>query len=290
MFILISFFLSLSVYASPTLSIFACEPEWASLSQTLGGDRVAVVSATAANQDPHYVRPRPQLITAVRNADLIVCSGGGLEAGWLPPVIAKAGSRVQLGSPNFILAATYLTLLDVPVIINRSFGDIHAAGNPHTHLDPYAILTIAKVITDRLQALDPQHQAAYQARYTQFITQWTAAIARWERQPVITGPVIVHHVSFRYFLAWLNIPVVGTLEPQPGIPPNTRHLSRLLDTVAQHNPVAILRAPYDPPRAGDWLAKKTGVPVITLPYTVGGDAYSTDLITLYDRMLDMLAD
>jgi len=53
----IALLLILSVFSFKVfaLNVFACEPEWASLAQELGGDKVSVVSATTARQDPHHI-------------------------------------------------------------------------------------------------------------------------------------------------------------------------------------------------------------------------------------------
>ena len=38
----------------------------------------------------------------------------------------------------------------------------------------------------------------------------------------------------------------------------------------------------------DWLAERTGVPAITLPFTVGGDDKAKDLFGLFDSTIDKL--
>ncbi|WP_419621998.1 hypothetical protein, partial [Thiolapillus sp.] len=42
------------------LKVFACEPEWASLAEELGGDKLHVSTVTTALQDPHQVCLRPR--------------------------------------------------------------------------------------------------------------------------------------------------------------------------------------------------------------------------------------
>jgi zinc/manganese transport system substrate-binding protein len=45
-----------SVAADPVhaeFKVFACEPECAALASEIGGDKVSVVTATTAKQDPH---------------------------------------------------------------------------------------------------------------------------------------------------------------------------------------------------------------------------------------------
>src|SRR5262249_29210064 len=132
------------------LNVFTCEPEWASLAQELGGDKVSVFSATTAQQDPHRVEARPSLIARFRNADVLICAGSELEIGWLPLLFTQSGNdRIQPGSRGYIEASQYVTRLEVPKVIDRALGDIHPQGNPHVHLDPRNIAKIAEVVTAR---------------------------------------------------------------------------------------------------------------------------------------------
>ena len=83
------------------LSVLACEPEWAALVTEIGGEQVKVFSATTAMQDPHQIQARPSLIAKARRADMIACSGAGLEAGWLPVLLKKsANPKIQTGNPG----------------------------------------------------------------------------------------------------------------------------------------------------------------------------------------------
>ncbi len=70
-------------------------------------------SATTALQDPHKVQARPSLIAQMRKADLVICTGAGLEAGWLPLLLRRANNpRVQPGQAGYLEAATAVALLD----------------------------------------------------------------------------------------------------------------------------------------------------------------------------------
>src|ERR671936_3171342 len=137
--------------AAAAVNVFACEPEWAALAQELGGDKVSVYSATTAQQDPHRMEAKPSLISRIRNADLLICSGSELEIGWLPLLFTQGGNNaIQPGSPGYIEASQYVVRLEVPRVIDRALGDIHPAGNPHIHLDPRNIAKVGAVITERL--------------------------------------------------------------------------------------------------------------------------------------------
>lgn len=273
------------------VSVFACEPEWASLAQEIGGDRVDVFAATHARQDPHHIRARPSLIARMRNADLLICSGAGLEVGWLPVLLQKAANpNVQPGSTGHLMAADYVPLLGIPEVIDRRHGDIHPEGNPHVHLNPNNITLVAKELTKRLQTVDAKQGNYYHSQHQAFAKKWQQAITRWkEAASSLAGkPVVVHHKSFTYLLDWLGMKEGGMLEPKPGIPPTTAHLETLLQSLRQSPAAMILRSAYDPEEGSLWLAEKTGIPAIKLPYTVGGSPETTDLFTLFDHSVALM--
>ncbi|KKK59777.1 hypothetical protein LCGC14_3030960, partial [marine sediment metagenome] len=154
------FLVSSSAWAQ--VSVFACEPEWASLTKELGGDNVSVFSATNGLQDPHYIQARPSLIAKARKTDLLVCTGAELEQGWLPLLQRKAGnSAIQIGAEGYFMATDYVRLAEQPITLDRSQGHIHAAGNPHIQTSPVMILTVAKALSDRLKQRDPDNAESY---------------------------------------------------------------------------------------------------------------------------------
>jgi zinc/manganese transport system substrate-binding protein len=172
--------LLLALPSHAALRVLACEPEWGALAQELGGNLVDVSVATSALQDPHQVQARPSLIARARNADLLVCTGAELEIGWLPVLQQQsANARVQAGQPGYFAAADFVSKLDVPGRLDRSQGDVHAAGNPHIQTDPRNIALVAAALAARLQQIDPAHAGEYARRHADFAQRWQQAIARW---------------------------------------------------------------------------------------------------------------
>jgi zinc/manganese transport system substrate-binding protein len=78
------------------------------------------------------------------------------------------------------------------------------------------------------------------------------------------------------------------LEPKPGVPPTSAHLASLIELAKSQEVYAIVRAAYQDPKPADWLAERTGVPAVTLPFSVGGDAEAKDLFGLFDSSIDKL--
>jgi zinc/manganese transport system substrate-binding protein len=277
--------------ACANLNVFATVPEWGALAKEIGGDKVRVYTATNAFQDPHRIEAKPSLLAQARQANLIVAAGADLEIGWLPLVIRDSGNAaIQAGKPGYFEAAAFVNRLDVPTVLDRANGDVHAAGNPHTHLDPRNMLKVGEALTVRLAELDTANAAAYQAGFKTFAGKWQAALARWEKEaaPLKGVPVLVHHQSFVYLSHWLGLKEVGSLEPKPGIEPTSGQLSALLERQKAAPAKMVLRAAYQQEGPSQWIAGKTGMPAVMLPYTVGGTPEAKDLFGLFDDTVQRL--
>lgn len=272
-------------------NIFACAPEWGALAEEIGGNKVDVYTASNANQDIHHMRAKPSLLAAMRKADLVICSGASLEVGWLPILLNKAGSnQVQEGSIGSIMASDYVPLLDVMQNVDRSMGHVHPEGNPHIHLDPNNILLVSKVIAERLAEIDAPNSNYYQKNQTVFESGWKQAISQWsnEGRRLKGQEVVVYHKSWTYLLNWLGMKAVASLEPKPGIPPNASHLEKVLKDIQGKNIKGILIAPFENEKGAKWLSEKAGIPIIKLPFTVGGNDQAKDLKSLFDDTIKHL--
>ena len=283
-----------TIAATPAFAAFnvlACEPEWAALAKEIGGDKINVSSATTALQDPHRIEARPSLIARARNADLMVCTGAELEIGWAPLLQSQGGnSRIQTGQPGHFEAAAQVRLIEIPTRVDRSMGDLHPQGNPHLHLDPANVARVAQALGERMAQLDAGNAAYYRERTKGFLDRWQQASARWVKEgaPLKGMPVVVYHKDMSYLIKWLGMREVGSLEPRPGVPPSTTHLTELLAQLQKNPAKAVIRAAYNDPRAADFLAGRAHIPVVVLPYTVGGDDQARDLFGLYDDTIARL--
>lgn len=273
------------------LNVFACEPEWAALTQQLAGEQARIYTATNALQDPHRVEARPSLIAQARRANLVVCTGAELEMAWLPVVLRESGNTaVAAGSLGNFEAAQFVKMLEIPSRLNRADGDVHAGGNPHIQTDARNFLPIAEALSKRLIQLDANNTAQYQQRLASFNQQWRAAITRWEKQaaPLKGLPVMVQHRGFPYLNNWLGLQQVAELEPKPGMEPSVSHLGAVLAELQTHPAKIVIRAAYQDARPSEWIAQRAKISAVMLPYTVGGTPQATDLFTLFDDTIARL--
>jgi zinc/manganese transport system substrate-binding protein len=277
--------------ASADIRVFACEPEWAALVREIGGDKVEAFSATHTRQDPHHIRARPSLIASIRRSELLFCSGGGLEAGWLPVLLRQGASKnLQPGQQGYLMAAEHVDILGKPAVLDRSLGDLHPEGNPHVHLDPRNMAPLAQELARRLAAVDQSNAAIYLRRADDFERSWSQSLARWDETAAkLKGmPVIAHHTTWAYLSDWLGLKEVAMLEPRPGIPATPSHLAHLLQLSRAQPIQAIVRTPFDPPEPSNWLSAKTGIPVLTLPYSVEKSAGAGALWALFEETISLL--
>ena len=269
------------------LNVFACEPEWAALTRELAGDNAKVFAATHAGQDPHYVQARPSLIAKLRVADLAVCTGAGLEEGWMPMLQRRARNpKVLSGKPGYFEATQQVSLLEKPAEMDRAEGDVHGDGNPHIQLDPRRLLKVAGALSARLQAIDAANKMVYQERLNKFTETWQQSIEQWQQQAAsLKGKrVIVHHREWIYLLDWLGMERIGSLEPKPGIPPSLDHLAKLKQQVAD----MIILSPLNDTKPSKWLNEQTDTPIVVLPHTVNAVPNTDKYIDLFNEIIKRL--
>lgn len=285
--------ITLLASSAQALNVFACEPEWASLTQALHPS-ARVFSATTHLQDPHHIEARPSLIARMRQADLAVCTGAGLESGWLPMLQERSGNAaVQSGAPGmFFAAATVKLTQQYQGSVTPFSGDVHPEGNPHIQLDPHRLLAVAQALRDRLIQVDPGSADAIRARHAAFHRELTTRIADWEKQTSrLKGKAIAtQHSSFGYLWEWLQMRVEIDLEPKPGMPPTPAHLNRVRDALRASPVAAIVIAQHHDQRPAQWLKSQfpeRGLPLIIIPGTTP-DEGSRGLLTWLDLVIGSL--
>ena len=165
-----AFLLALSLLGEPAppLKIVTSLTTYGAIAREIVGDRGTVTSIARGDEDPHFVQPKPSFVAILREADLFVTTGLDLEL-WVPALLDRAGNRkVSEGGPGYVTAYTGIHLLEVPVSLSRTEGDIHVDGNPHIHTDPVNGIIIARNILTGLQRVSPENADYFAAREQDF--------------------------------------------------------------------------------------------------------------------------
>ena len=238
----------------------------------IGQDKVKVTVLGSSKYDPHFIVPKPSLLAKLRRADLLVINGGGLELGWLPPLIRNANNaKIQNGAKGFLDISHFIPMIDVPASVSRAFGDVHAQGNPHYSTDPHLVLTIAKAVEEKLVELDFDNVAYYEQNLADFTKEWNSFLVQYDaKMAQCSGKKVVqYHELFNYFLNEYHLKSYGNIEPLPGISPSSKHTIKLIYMMKKQNIKTILQDVYHEKKTAKFIAAKTGAKVVLIPHDMG---------------------
>ncbi len=287
--LLLVLILPLSLYAQ--LRVAVSYPYIGALVNEIGADHVEVTTLAKGNWDPHFIVPRPSLISKLRRVDALIMNGAQLEIGWLPPLIKRASNRaVTPNSPSFLNLSHQVELIQKPTSVDRSLGDVHPDGNPHFHLDPNNILILAQSITDFLTRLDTENKESYLLNFEKFEKKWKTHLKRWEdmMHDKKGVQVIQFHDNLAYFNQAYGLKTIGTIEPLPGIPPSSRHTLELIHVIKEKAPYCILHDVYHPTKTAEFISAKTGIKLIIMPHDISALSSITSLVELFDYLTKAL--
>jgi zinc/manganese transport system substrate-binding protein len=293
--LLISF--SSLLFSSPAearkLKVVTTLADFASLAQTVGGERVEAEAIAKGYQDPHFVEPKPSFILKLHDADVLIVAGLELEIGYLPPLLDQArNEKIRPNGAGYLDASIGCDILDRPTgQVTRAMGDVHPYGNPHYWLDPNNGRVIARAIAAKLAALDPSGASDYAKNLADFEAKLKAAEVRWTARlaPFKNTKIVTYHSSWPNFAKSFSLDVVGFLEPKPGIPPSPQHKLEIINLMREQKVPLILMEVYFDRKDPDFVASKTGATVVVIPPSVGGEPAAKDYLSLFDVDVEKIA-
>ena len=275
------------------LKVVATPPEYAAIATVVGGDQVKVTALAKATEDPHFVDAKPSHIVTLNKADVLVEGGADLEVGWLPPLIEGArNAKVNAGGHGRVRASEGIRLIDVPAALDRSLGDLHAAGNPHFMMDPENVRIVAGHIADVFCRLDAAGCPSYKANRETFDQKLQAKIAEWTKAlaPYKGTPIVTYHPTWKYFAARFGLVSEIYLEPKPGIPPSPPHLAEVMQKMKEQKIGLLLVEPFQSRKTAEAVAERTGATVVDVCQFPGGLAGTdADYIALLDADVKAIA-
>lgn len=275
--------------AQATVSIVATTSAMGMLSSTVGGDAVSVRVLAPPDRDAHYLSARPSHMAALRGADLVVAVGAELEIGWLPAALQGAANpSLNPGQPGYFEAAAHVELIGVGGPADRALGDVHPSGNPHVNMDPIRMAQAGRALAERLARLDPANADRFRANAESFVRQVESRMPAWEARVQGAPGVVFYHEDADYLAFRLNVPILGFVEPLPGIPPTARHLRDLVRDLEGRQGV-VIRAIHHEERGARFVADQLGWPLYALPLDPPLGANADDYLNLIDQWVSAMA-
>ena len=234
--------------ARAAIKVVTTTQDLASIVKEVGGDKVTVESLAKGYQDPHFVEAKPSFLLQLKKAELLAVVGMELEIGWLPPLIEQSrNTKVRPGTDGYLDLSAGVEIFDRPTAnVDRSMGDIHAAGNPHYWLEPGNAIRIAIQFRDRLAKLRPAEAPYFTGRLNDFKKRANEANQRWTKAlaPYRGAKIVTYHRSWTNFVRRYGLDVIDFVEPKPGVPPSPSHLFELVQAMKAQKVKVILVEPY----------------------------------------------
>jgi ABC-type Zn uptake system ZnuABC Zn-binding protein ZnuA len=278
-------------YAEDRIQVVTTTTDLRSLTEAVGGERVAAVSLVPANMDAEDYQPKPQDVLRLKNARLLVRVGLDYDL-WVDRPLAQVGrTEIRRGGPAYVDASFGIAVLELRgMSVGPSDGHAHGSGNPHYWLDPKNAEIITGTLLEALARIDPANAAAYETNRQVFLARLNAKLAEWETKlaPLQGMPIVAYHNSWPYFGRRFRLDFVGFIETKPGVPPSPSHLAGIVKTMRERNVRIVVREPQEPERDVAFVASKTGALVVKLASSVGALPRTDDYIALFDANVEAL--
>lgn len=275
--------------AAAEVRVVATTSSMALLVREVGGRDVSITTLAPPDRDPHYLLARPSMMVALRRADLLVAVGADLEIGWLPAALQGANNpRILPGQPGFFEGAAHVDLIEREGAADRSRGDVHPGGNPHYYMDPERMAAVARGLATRLGAIDSDRRAAYEQRAQAFAAAVAARVPAWRARTAGAPGIVFHHKDGNYLANLLRVPILGFIEPLPGIPPTAAHLRDLVRQLNGKKGVILFNS-FHPRDGADFLSRNLGWPARQLQLEAPLDATGATYLDHIDTWVTAIA-
>ncbi len=142
----------------------------------------------------------------------------------------------------------------------------------------------------KLAEMRPEDSAYFEQRFQSFSQRLTAAEKVWteEMKPFQGRKVVSYHKSWPNFARFVQLNVVGYVEPRPGIPPSPSHTIELIQMMRRDHVKLVIVEPYFDLKTPNNIGSQTGAQVVVLLPSVGGEKEVTDYFKLYDYDIALL--
>jgi ABC-type Zn uptake system ZnuABC Zn-binding protein ZnuA len=223
------------------LRVVATTTQVADLARNVAGDRAEVTQLLAPNTDPHEYEVRPGDVKAVSEADLVLSSGGEVDA-WLADAVSAAG-------------------VDTENVVEVGNGFV--SDDPHWWQDPRRAEQGVQTIRDALVRADKGGAATYRAnagRYRARLKRLDASVrACMDKVPANQRLLVTSHDALGYYARRYGIQVVGAVIPAltTAAQPSAGDVAKLVATIQRTGVRTIFAESSVNPKVEAAIARQT---------------------------------
>ena len=269
--------------------VLASTTIWGDVARAVVGDAGTVEVLLQPGADPHAASASAAQADRLRDADLVLVNGLGLEGGLLDAVDAAEveGTRVlELGAE-----------LD-PLPASGAGGGAEEALDPHVWMDPLRVADAVDLVADALDEAAPS-AAAWQDRAADVRASIEAAHARAEDLlagvPDERRALVTDHDALAYFAERYGFDVVGSVVPSTSslAESSAADLEALARVIRERDVPAIFVDTTVPTTLADAVAAEVGrdVQVVALATaSVGGPEDPASYVELVTDVAERVAE
>jgi zinc/manganese transport system substrate-binding protein len=239
--------------------VMATESFLADIAQNVAGNRIRVDTLLPVTVDPHEYQPKPQDVTKLAQAQVLIINGLGYES-WLQKTLDS------LGGQRLVIVATN-GLAPAPDPSGKN-----SAGDPHMWMNPLNVINYVQQIRDGLSQADPAGKDIYSRNADAYIVK-LQSLDQWVKSQVSQLPVqkrllITNHDALGYFAKAYNFKIIGAIIPSvtTDASPSAQQLASLIDTIKRSGARAIFLDIGENQKLAQQIASETSVVVITNLY------------------------
>jgi ABC-type Zn uptake system ZnuABC Zn-binding protein ZnuA len=214
--------------------------------ERIAAGRLEVRTLLPAGASPHAFDPTPKDLLAVRDAELLILSGYGVDS-WL--------ERLHRASDSKAVLVKVAERLEFERIRTGEFVDAHV------WLDVSIMAKAAFEIGESLARFDPQQAAFYRRNATRERERLLALHEELKRNlaPIRGAKLVVLHDAWSYFARAYGLEVLGVIRVQADREPSAKEMADVTKLIREHRIKAIFFEPQLPDRAAKAIARETGV-------------------------------
>jgi zinc/manganese transport system substrate-binding protein len=264
----------LAVLAVATLAVAACTGReapraggvhvvattsiWGDVMVNLVGSDGKVDVLIPLGADPHEYQPSASQAAALREADLVVSNGLGLEQGLGDVLTAAASDGVTVLAIGDQLDPQPFVSADI---------DSQVAGrlDPHVWLDPQRVAAASRILAEQLTIIEPgvawgERAEAYADRLLALDEEISASVATI---PVQSRKLVTNHDALGYFARRYGFTIIGTVIPGGSTlaEPSSADLATLVEVIRAANVHAIFAETTESSALSEAVADELGAGV-----------------------------
>lgn len=219
----------------------------------VGGDKINVINLVPSGTEPHDWEPKAKDITKLKNADVFVYNGAGME-NWVTKVLASANNKD-------------LVVVEATKGISLSEGHDDSEKNedkenidPHVWLNPKNAIKQLESIKNSFVSVDAENKDFYEANYKKYSDEisrldkdFKDAVATFKRKDIV-----VAHAAFGYLCEAYGLNQVAIEGLNAESEPTAARMAEISKFAKENNVKTIFFEELVSPKVAKAIAKEVG--------------------------------